>query len=37
MFRGNRTPDDLTYIDSTDNAEQRARAYQHWKKLKYGK
>ena len=24
MFRGKRTPDDLTYIDSTDNDEQRA-------------
>lgn len=35
MFRGKRTPDDLTYIDSTDNAEQRA-VKSAWNLNRYG-
>lgn len=35
MFRGKRTPDDLTYIDSTDNAEQRA-VKSAWNLSRYG-
>ena len=35
MFRGKRTPDDLTYIDSTDNDEQRA-VKSAWKLSRYG-